>query len=120
LGVRVSMDDFAAGHSSLSRLAHLPLDEVRVKADFMAAVCDEGLHEEGMTVIQSIIDLCHDRRLQVVASGVVTTAMWRLAADLGCDLVQGEAVSPPLDPTSLSRWLEAGGLLPSSSVRQAS
>ena len=85
LGVKVAIDDFGKGHSSLSRLANMPLDKLKIDAAFVAGIGD-GVQEN---IIEVILGLAHTLGLSVTAEGVETEqqAKWLLKA--GCQRAQG-------------------------------
>lgn len=103
MGVTIAVDDFGTGFSSLSYLAKLPLDTLKIDRSF---VVDVTSATERLSQISAIVNLAHSKRLKVVAEGVETEEQLRLLRMLGCDQVQGFLFSKPL-PSSLftSRYL---------------
>ena len=93
LGVRIAIDDFGTGFSSLSYLAKLPVDTLKIDRSFVA---DMTLASEGLALVSTIIDLAHSLKLTVVAEGVETQEQSRLLRLLNCDEMQGFLVSKPL------------------------
>ncbi|HEX4388793.1 MAG TPA: EAL domain-containing protein, partial [Steroidobacteraceae bacterium] len=109
-GVRFSIDDFGTGHSSLSQLAVLPVDELKIDRSF---VVHADAH--AITIVSSTIELGHRMGLKVVAEGVEEAAAWNLLRRLGCDYAQGYLISPPLPPEQVLAYVrEANALLPAS------
>ena len=109
-GVRFSIDDFGTGHSSLSQLSVLPLDELKIDRSFISNP-DPG----AVTIVTSTIELGHSLGLKVVAEGVEDTGAWNLLRRLGCDFAQGYLISPPLAATAIPAFVrEANQLLPAS------
>ncbi len=92
-GLRLGIDGFGTGSSSLSNLAQLPLDEMRLAATFVADMQRTGPHEK---VVRSLIHLARDLGLLVVAEGVEDAETALALSALGCGRIQGEHVSPPL------------------------
>jgi EAL domain-containing protein (putative c-di-GMP-specific phosphodiesterase class I) len=109
-GVRFSMDDFGTGHSSLSQLSVLPLDELKIDRSFISQA-----EPSAVTIVTSTIELGHSLGLKVVAEGVEDAAAWNLLRRLGCDFAQGYLISPPLLTTQVPTFVrEANRLLPAS------
>jgi len=105
LGVRVAIDDFGTGFSSLSYLAKLPLDTLKIHRTF---VTDMDSGPSGLALVSTIINLAQALKLNVVADGVETEVQSHLLRLLGCNEMQGRQFSEPL-PTAL---LEAQFLTP--------
>ncbi|HEY7996920.1 MAG TPA: EAL domain-containing protein, partial [Steroidobacteraceae bacterium] len=105
-GVRFSMDDFGTGHSSLSQLSVLPLDELKIDRSFIS-------HAEpsAVTIVTSTIELGHSLGLKVVAEGVEDAAAWNLLRRLGCDFAQGYLISPPLLTTQVPTFVREANRL---------
>jgi EAL domain-containing protein (putative c-di-GMP-specific phosphodiesterase class I) len=102
LGVGViAIDDFGTGYSSLARLHELPLDTLKIDQSFVMRMASEG----DETVVRSIVELAHALGLTVIAEGVEDEGTWERLAALGCDYVQGYALTRPLPPEELTRWL---------------
>jgi diguanylate cyclase (GGDEF)-like protein len=112
LGVRLSLDDFGTGHSSLAYLKQLPLDEVKIDRSFVSGMTED---ENDAVIVRSTIDLARNLGLAVVAEGVESAEIMRGLADLRCDTAQGFHVSRPLPAAELGAWL--GGQAVSVSLR---
>lgn len=93
LGVTVALDDFGTGFSSLSYLAKLPLDTLKVDRSFVA---DMVSGPQGLAMVSTIVNLAHALKLKVVAEGVETEEQARLLRLLGCDEMQGFLISKAL------------------------
>jgi diguanylate cyclase (GGDEF)-like protein/PAS domain S-box-containing protein len=101
-GVRVALDDFGSGYSSLGYLRGLPLDLVKIDRVFVG---DLDLDPETPSLIASIVRLLQALDLDIVAEGVETSAQLEHVRALGVDWVQGYLLSPPADADSLVRRL---------------
>lgn len=102
LGVRVSVDDFGTGFSSLVNLRTLPVNEIKIDRSFVSSMLEE--HDDE-TIVRSTVDLGHNLGLSVVAEGVETADVFDRLADFGCDLAQGFGISRPLPSDAFETWL---------------
>jgi len=102
LGVRLPVDDFGTGSSSLSYLKRLPVHEVKIDRSFVA-----GLHDRGgdVAIVRAIVDLGRHLGLEVVAEGVEDQETWGQLAAMGCHLVQGWHLGRPMPTGDLVPWL---------------
>jgi EAL domain-containing protein (putative c-di-GMP-specific phosphodiesterase class I) len=92
-GVRVSLDDFGQGYTSLGSLGHLPVSELKIDRGFVLAM--SASHED-RAIVSSVIDLGHRLGLDVVAEGVETRAVSDDLRRMGVDTMQGFLFSRPV------------------------
>ncbi|MCU1494315.1 MAG: signal transduction protein containing a rane domain an and a domain [Acidimicrobiaceae bacterium] len=104
LGVRLSIDDFGVGTSSLARVKNLPVSEVKIDKSFITNLASDPTDD---VIVASTISLIHQLDLVVVAEGVESQATYDQLCALGCDIAQGFLVSAPLDPEDLTTWYHA-------------
>ena len=109
-GVEVSVDDFGTGYCSLSYLARLPVDVLKIDRSFVVRMRDAGYPRN---IVAMIVSLAHTLGLKVIAEGVEDDEQVRLLRDLGCDQIQGYLVSRPVPAE------EIAGLLPSAQGKAA-
>jgi diguanylate cyclase (GGDEF)-like protein/PAS domain S-box-containing protein len=102
LGIRVSLDDFGSGYSSLSYLKRLPADILKIDRSFTRGL---GLEAEDTAIVQTIVDLVHILGMEVVAEGVEIGEQETLLREMGCDLAQGYLFSEPLPPEGVMDFL---------------
>ena len=93
MGVSIAIDDFGTGFSSLSYLAKLPVDTLKIDRSF---VVDMAAAQEALALVSTIISLAHSMKLKVVAEGVETEEQSRLLRLLNCDEMQGYLFSKPV------------------------
>lgn len=103
LGIRLSIDDFGTGHSSLGRLKDLPVDELKIDKSFVLKL-DES--PEDVLIVKSTIRLGHDLGLQVVAEGVENRGSLEILMQVGCDVAQGYLFAKPLKSDDLIDWVK--------------
>jgi len=93
LGVRISMDDFGSGYSSLSYLQAFPFDKIKIDRAF---VMNLGRNPQSAAIVRAVIGLGHGLDMSIVAEGVETQEQLGFLADQGCDAVQGYFIGKPL------------------------
>ncbi len=104
LGIRVSLDDFGAGYSSLNYLTTLPL--TKVKLDRGLVQFTHGEQKEAR-LVNSIIQMAHQLNLEVVAEGIETQEQLDILKAQGCDTIQGYYYSKPLPAKAFEQLLWA-------------
>ncbi len=92
LGVRVSMDDFGSGYSSLSYLQAFPFDKIKIDRAF---VINLGRNPQSAAIVRAVIDLGHGMQMSIVAEGVETLDQLGFLSREGCDAVQGYLIGKP-------------------------
>jgi diguanylate cyclase (GGDEF)-like protein/PAS domain S-box-containing protein len=92
LGVRVSMDDFGSGYSSLSYLQAFPFDKIKIDRAF---VMNLGRNPQSASIVRAVIGLGHGLGMSIVAEGVETQEQLGFLAEEGCDAVQGYFIGKP-------------------------
>jgi len=103
LGVRLAIDDYGTGYSSLTQLRTLPVQELKLDRSYIAGL---GGNDRDTAIVSSTVALAHALGLTVVAEGVETADDWQELTRLGCDRAQGFLLSPALPPSHLLSWLE--------------
>ncbi|MDO8860350.1 EAL domain-containing protein [Haliea sp. E1-2-M8] len=109
LGVRLSLDDFGTGFSSLSHLRRYPFDEIKIDRSFIRD-CTENSHSRG--IVEVIMGLAANLGCSVVAEGVETVAQRDLLLQLGCTIGQGYFYSMPLTGEDFYWLLSSSSHLP--------
>jgi diguanylate cyclase (GGDEF)-like protein/PAS domain S-box-containing protein len=92
LGVRISMDDFGSGYSSLSYLQAFPFDKIKIDRAF---VMNLGRNPQSAAIVRAVIGLGHGLEMSIVAEGVETQEQLGFLAEEGCDAVQGYFLGKP-------------------------
>jgi diguanylate cyclase (GGDEF)-like protein/PAS domain S-box-containing protein len=101
LGIRVYIDDFGTGHSSLSYIATLPTHALKIDRSFVVKILEQEQHR---AVVRAAVSLAKSLGLKVVAEGVETADQAAAAMRLGCDELQGYFFSRPLPADEFQRW----------------
>jgi diguanylate cyclase (GGDEF)-like protein len=99
MGIKISIDDFGTGFSSLSSLKKLPIDALKIDRTF---VRDATSDSDDAALVMAIITLAHNLRLKVIAEGVETEDQLRFLQLLRCDEIQGFLFSRPLPAEALA------------------
>ncbi|WP_051972994.1 bifunctional diguanylate cyclase/phosphodiesterase [Cryobacterium sp. MLB-32] len=102
LGIRLVLDDFGSGYSSLSYLRDLPIDELKLGSAFIAPM-DEN--PRAVALVASAIGIAHSLGLRLIADGVETSTTYAALVRHSCDVVQGPFVSVPVTAAHLEDWL---------------
>lgn len=103
IGVKVSIDDFGTGFSSLAYLNRLPVDEIKVDRSFVMPMLE---HYGEQAIVMSIIKLAHTLGCSVVAEGVENHATLELLKSMDCDVAQGYLLTAPLPMNKIESWLD--------------
>jgi predicted signal transduction protein with EAL and GGDEF domain len=104
LGIRLSVDDFGTGFSSLAYLKQLPVSAIKIDRSFVMEMDHEA---SDRAIVRSTVDLARHLGMEVVAEGVESLQALEELRALGCHLAQGYAISPPLGAAALAAWAEA-------------
>ena len=101
-GVRIAIDDYGSGLSSLAYLKQLPAHELKIDRMFVSGLVDS--HRDPL-LVRSSIDLAHALEMEVTAEGVDNPMSLALLRVMGCDLLQGYLISPPVSLPELLTFL---------------
>jgi diguanylate cyclase (GGDEF)-like protein len=101
-GIRISLDDFGTGQSSLGRLRDFTFDKVKIDRAFVSAITTDRTSEH---IIKAIITMCEGLDLEVVAEGIETEAEAQKLRELGCGMGQGYHFGRPVDAATTLRYL---------------
>ena len=104
LGVRLSMDDYGTGYSSLAYIKNLALDELKIDRAF---VTDMNTDAQSAAIVRSTIELGHSLGMSVVAEGVETEHELSELKRFGCDDAQGYHICRPIPAGDLIAWIQA-------------
>lgn len=103
MGIKVSLDDFGKGYSSLNYLKLLPISTLKIDKSFIDDISSTG---KSRTLTGSIVLLAHKMGLKVIAEGVETQEQVNYLCEHGCDMIQGYIIGKPVPDTEVSNSLE--------------
>jgi EAL domain-containing protein (putative c-di-GMP-specific phosphodiesterase class I) len=102
VGVRIVLDDFGTGQSSLACLQQFPIDVLKIDQDLIGQV---KTRRDYGAIVKAIVELAHNLDLTVVAEGVETADQFSVLQSLRIDMSQGHFFSRPLEPEGVERLL---------------
>ena len=106
VGVRVSIDDYGTGYSSLARLRELPVNEIKLDRSFLTGI---GRDARAGAIVRSTVELAHSLGLSLVAEGIETEEDETILRGLSCDLGQGYHLARPMPGQNLLKWIADSG-----------
>lgn len=101
--IRLSLDDFGTGFSSLVQLYRMPFNEIKVDKSFVMKVSKD---KEAAAIARLTVDLGHSLGLEVVAEGIEDQYTYDWLKELGCEIGQGYFISRPVDVDQFSKWMD--------------
>lgn len=102
IGVKVEIDDYGTGYSSLAYIKSLPISALKIDRSF---VCDILQDPTNQVIVSSTIKMAHTLGLQTVAEGVEDEATLLMLLKFGCDMIQGYYYSKPIAEKDVVQWL---------------
>lgn len=112
IGVRITVDDFGTGHSSLGRLRVFPVDTLKIDRSFVETMLAD---RSSLDIIRLVIALAHSMDLQLTAEGIEIASQANHLKDLGCEFGQGYLFSKPVEAKAaeelLASPLRLGGII---------
>ena len=103
-GIRISVDDFGTGHSSLTNLRRLAPDELKIDQSFVFTLLQSPSDQ---AIVRATIRLAHDLGASVTAEGIEDEATLAWLVDAGCDAAQGFGIARPMEPAQFAQSLQA-------------
>ena len=104
LGLRVSIDDFGTGHSSLAYLSRLPVHHLKIDMAFVRPMLESP---DNATLVRAMIQMAQALGMKTIAEGVETEKHWNMLRLLRCDIAQGFLRSPGVPAVEVEEFFEA-------------
>ena len=105
-GVKIGIDDFGTGHSSMSYIQQLPVYEIKIDRSFVMEM-DQVSGDE--IIVKTTLNLSHDLGYKVVAEGIENQNVLERLCAMGCDLAQGYHIARPMSLEALAKWIKERG-----------
>ncbi|MGB5645366.1 MAG: EAL domain-containing response regulator [Gammaproteobacteria bacterium] len=102
-GPTLSIDDFGTGYASMEHLKEMPFEELKIDRAFVNGACKD---DTARAILESSIFLAKQLNMATVAEGVETSSDWDLVTALGCDVIQGYYIAPPMDVDTFTTWIK--------------
>ncbi len=102
-GIKISIDDYGTGYSSLAQLKQLPVHELKIDKSFVQHLHED---EDDRIIVRSTIELAHNMGLSVVSEGIEDDFALRWLAEQGCELGQGYFISRPKPTDDFTTWMK--------------
>ena len=102
-GIKISIDDYGTGYSSLAQLKQLPVHELKIDRSFVQHLHED---EDDRIIVRSTIELAHNMGLSVVAEGIEDDFSLRWLTKHGCELGQGYFISKPKTTSDFTTWVK--------------
>src|SRR5690606_2465771 len=103
-GIRVSLDDFGTGQSSLGRLRQFPFDKLKIDRAFVSSILDDRPSEH---IIRAILAMCQGLGMEVVAEGIEEKAQAARLEEFGCAGGQGYLFGKPADAEATLAYIRS-------------
>ena len=103
LGIKIAMDDFGSGYSSVGYLRRFPFDQIKIDRDFVVGL---GEQDDAEAIIETVTLLANRLGMRTIAEGVETTQQLADLRRLGCDYAQGYLIARPMPADQLSTFFE--------------
>jgi len=100
-GFHLSIDDYGTGYSSMQQLARIAFNELKIDQSFVMSALES---DASRVILESSLEMARRLKVQSVAEGVETRALWDLLLALGCDMAQGYFVAKPMAAAEFARW----------------
>ncbi|MDX8344172.1 EAL domain-containing protein [Rossellomorea sp. YZS02] len=115
-GIKIALDDFGVGYSSITHLKKFDLNTIKIDKSFIDHIMEDS---EDQIIISSLIQMAHGLGLTIVAEGVETLEQLQFLKQKDCDFIQGYLFSKPVSPQAFVALLKKRVIVPSPSTKQS-
>jgi EAL domain-containing protein (putative c-di-GMP-specific phosphodiesterase class I) len=105
LGVRIAMDDFGTGFSSLNALRRFPIDCLKIDRCFIRSIVNNS---DDIAIVSAIITMAKSLNMKIVAEGIEDKEQLKVLQQLSCDVIQGFLISKPVTSQDMISLLKSG------------
>ena len=116
MGMKVALDDFGSGQSSLSHVHQLSLDKIKIDRAFVRNI---ETQENARNIVKTVIDLCRNLKFDCVVEGVETAEQAEIIGELGCSTMQGYFFAKPMPQGEVDAFIAAHRISNNSPVAAA-
>ena len=109
IGVRIALDDFGTGYAGLAHMSSFDVDAIKLDRSMVIRLDDDPRNQ---MIVQSIVGLCNQLQINVVAEGVETRQQLDILRQADCPYIQGYGLARPMSVPHTLQWLETGGATP--------
>jgi EAL domain-containing protein (putative c-di-GMP-specific phosphodiesterase class I) len=102
MGLKVALDDFGSGQSSLSYVHQLSLDKIKIDRGFIRNIATQ---ENARNIVKTVIDLCRNLKFDCVVEGVETAEQAEIVGRLGCSTMQGYFFAKPMPQSEIENYI---------------
>ncbi len=102
MGLKVALDDFGSGQSSLSYVHQLSLDKIKIDRGFIRNIATQ---ENARNIVKTVIDLCRNLKFECVVEGVETAEQAEIIGLLGCSTMQGYFFAKPMPKSEVEAFI---------------
>jgi predicted signal transduction protein with EAL and GGDEF domain len=102
MGLKVALDDFGSGQSSLSYVHQLSLDKIKIDRGFIRNIATQ---ENARNIVKTVIDLCRNLKFDCVVEGVETAEQVEIIGRLGCSTMQGYFFAKPMPQSEVESFI---------------
>ena len=106
-GIRMAMDDFGSGYSSLNILDEVPIDVMKIDRSFLK---NQTLTNNDKIILECVINMADKLEITTVCEGVENAEQLKFLCDVGCDVIQGYYIGRPMAMDAFDEFLDKNAI----------